>query len=347
MLRAVLALAPEVPAPPAEPRLEWVAPPSCPDAARGGEHLVRFLGGRALSAPARVELRAGATGHVALVTVDGATRTLHASDCETLARAAALVVAVSLDPVTAAEAVLGREAQGEPLLVPAPAPAPGVAGEGQAGPPVGEDAAPAPARASPPPTRPRRAPGAPRGADMPPRTGPSMTAARDGHALGLGGGVALALVPALTGALRLGYAYDRGALRVQADVTYATPRRVTYPAEPGVGGRFQSVALGGRACFAASAPRVVVPLCGGVEGGPIFGRGRGVTNPRSPVGAWVGALAGGAVVVRLVPRLALTAGADLLVALRRPAFHVGTRETLFRVPPVGLRALAGLELRLR
>jgi hypothetical protein len=35
------------------------------------------------------------------------------------------------------------------------------------------------------------------------------------------------------------------------------------------------------------------------------------------------------------------------VALRRPTFHVGARGTLFSAPPVGLRALAGIELRLR
>lgn len=111
-LRAALAaVAPEVPPPPGEPRLEWVAPPQCPDEARGAEHLARYLGGRALSAPARVELTAGATGHVATVTVAGATRTLHAEDCETLARAAALVVAVSLDPVTAAAVVLGEDGE--------------------------------------------------------------------------------------------------------------------------------------------------------------------------------------------------------------------------------------------
>jgi hypothetical protein len=88
-------------------------------------------------------------------------------------------------------------------------------------------------------------------------------------------------------------------------------------------------------------------LCGGLEGGPILGRGVGVANTLSPVGAWLGGLAGAAARVRVHPRVALLAGADLLVALRRPAFHVGARETLFRAAPVGLRALLGLELRLR
>jgi hypothetical protein len=166
------------------------------------------------------------------------------------------------------------------------------------------------------------------------------------HAVGVSGGVALALVPALTGVVRLGYAFQRNALRVQAEATYATPRTITYPDDPGVGGRFQSLVLGARACFAPAAGRVAVPLCTGLEGGPVLGRGLGVPTVRTPVGAWLGALAGGAVLVRVHPRVALQLGADLLVALRRPAFHVGARETLFRANPVGLRVVAGLELRL-
>lgn len=338
-LRAALAaVAPEVPPPPGEPRLEWVAPPQCPDAARGAEHLARFLGGRGLSAPARVELAASTPGHVATVTVDGATRTLHAEDCETLARAAALVVAVSLDPL--ATAAVGLEDERGELEPPR-----GRAGE------VGPTAEREPSRSrrrsdETAPSSPARRRTTWGRADMPPRADP-RSSQHDRHFLGASGGIALALVPSLTGAVRLGYAFERDVLRLQAHATYATPRTVVYPTEPTVGGRFQSVALGVQACFAPSTRRIGVPLCGGVEGGPIVGQGLGVTNPRSPVGAWIGALASGSVIVRLSPRLALTAGADVLVSLRRPAFHVGARETLFRVPPAGLRALAGLELRLR
>lgn len=335
-LRAALAaVAPEVPPPPGEPRLEWVAPPQCPDAARGAEHLARFLGGRALSAPARVELTAGATGHVATVTVAGATRALHAEDCETLARAAALVVAVSLDPVAAATVVLEREAEVSTG---------GTEGEAETAVETDVGSGAPPESIEPPQPERRRASWG--RADMPPR-GDASSEPRGSHWLGASGGIALALVPSLTGAVRLGYAFERNALRVQAEATYATPRTITYPGEPTVGGRFQSVAVGVRACFAPAAGRVSVPLCGGLEGGPIFGRGVGIADTRSPVGAWIGGLAGAAAVVRVHSRVALTLGADLLVALRRPAFHAGARRTLFRATPVGLRALAGLELRLR
>jgi len=335
MLGASL-VAPEVPAPPEQPRLEWVAPTGCPDASRGAEQLAGFLGGRVLGVPARVELVTHASGHVATVTVDGASRTLESEDCETLARAAALVVAVSVDPVATAAVVLrerelgaGRESGSE-----LDAQGPGSREVSRERP--ASEREPEPRRRATPPR-----------ADMPPHADPHETPSGPAHWLGASGGVGLAIVPALTGAVRLGYAHQRGALRLQAEATYATPRTITYPAEPEIGGRFQSVVVGVRACFAPAAGRVTVPLCGGLEGGAILGHGIGVANTRSPVGAWIGGLAGAAARVRVHPRVALVAGADLLVALWRPAFHVGARETLFRAAPVGLRALAGLELRLR
>ncbi len=312
---ALAAVAPEVSAPPDEPRLEWIAPPQCPDASDGTEHLVRFLGERGLPAPAQVKLTADVSGYVALVTVAGATRTLQADDCETLARAAALVVVVSLDPMAAAE-VMPRS-QREVSTAEAD---------------VEPDAPPAAVT----PVRPDRRRPEPAAAPL----APSLW-------FGASGGIALAIVPSLTGAVRLGSAMQHGAFRLQSDLTYATPRTITYPAEPGVGGRFQSVVIGMRACFAPATGRVSVPLCGGLEGGAIFGHGIGIANTRNPVGLWLGGLVSAATRVRVHPRIAIMAGADLLAALWRPAFHAGAHGTLFRTPPVGLRAMAGLEVRLR
>lgn len=325
---ALATSAPEVPPPPGQPRLEWTAPPECPNADRGAEHLARFLGGRALPTTARVALASAATGHVATVTVDGATRTLQASDCETLARAAALVVAVSLDPFAAAAMLDEPEPQ-------APSLDPFAASSGEV--PL--------AAGGPPPARvasSRRASGRSGGG----ASGSERRAsASPEHWLGASAGPALVLVPALTGALRLGYAFQREALRVQANATYATPRAVTYPGTT-VGGRFQSVAVGVHGCLAPTAGRITVPLCAGLEGGALVGQGLGVNNPRTPVGGWLGAVAGGSVVLRVRPRLALSLGADLIGGLWRHSFHAGSRGTLFKVPLVGLRAMLGLELRL-
>jgi hypothetical protein len=330
VLRAALAAAaPEIPSPPDTGMpLEWVAAAECPDAARGREHLVGFLGGRTPSVRAQVELVADAAGYMATVTVEGATRTLQAGDCETLGRAAALVVAVSLDPVATAAVVLGSRAETEPDPVE-----------------TAIDAAREQDITSETETAARRTRLV--RADMPSPSEPRGPAPEPGHWLAVGGGIGLALVPAVAGAVRLGYAHDRGGLRLQADATYATPRTITYPAEPDVGGRFQSVGLGARACFAPAAGRVAIPLCGGLEAATVLGRGTGFPNARRPVGVWIGGLASATALVRVHPRVALMAGADLLVSLRRPAFHVGARETLFRSPPIGIRGLLGLELRLR
>src|SRR5690606_20325038 len=107
------------------------------------------------------------------------------------------------------------------------------------------------------------------------------------HSLGLSGGLGWVVVPALTGMIRLGHAFDRDALRLQTDLAYATPRAITYLGSPSVGGRFQSLALSVRACFAPGSTRVTVPLCAGLEGGPVLGRGLGVAPARRPVGLWL------------------------------------------------------------
>lgn len=331
------ALPPQVPEPtvrvdasaPERPRLEWVAPPSCPNADEGAEQLARFLGDRAVEAEAHVTLEAaGSADYVATVTVAGATRTLRSADCTTLARAAALVVAVSLEPVVTAEAVHRRDtepAEAEAAALPTP---------------VDDDLRTEPA--SSPASRSTEG-----RADRPSDPVPPPPAPIRAHWLGASGGVTFAHVPALTGGVRLSYAFTRRVLRLQAELTYALPRTVGYPAEPALGGRFQSIVVGGRACFAPAFGRVAAPLCAGVEGGPVIGRGVGVINTRRPTPAYVGVVASGALVVRASTRVAVTAGAELLVAAVRPAFYVGARDVLLRAPTVGLRGLVGLEVRLR
>lgn len=335
VLRAALGLAraPE-PAPVEGPRLEWLAPPECPDARRGAELLARFLGERAPSGTARVELAADASGHSASVTVNDATRTLRGSDCETLARAAALVVAVSLDPSVAEDMVLPEEAPPEPAsAVPDPIPA-----DPPPEPIASRNAAPSDPAPTPAPTP----------APAPTRTSPSRRGPPAGssapHWLTLGSGLSGAAIPAITGVIRMGYGYHRGALHLHAHATYATPRVIAYP-DSGVGGRFQALSLDARACFAPAVGRFAIPLCGGAESGMVVGRGLGVADAQRPVGAWVGLLASTAVRVQVHPRVAVTMGADFVALLRRPAFIVGEREILFRSPVFGLRGLLGVELR--
>ncbi|HEY0138276.1 MAG TPA: hypothetical protein VGB85_29530, partial [Nannocystis sp.] len=104
--------------------------------------------------------------------------------------------------------------------------------------------------------------------------------------------------------------------------------------------------LGVLACVAPGPARVRVPLCLGVEAGPLICRGLGVPTTRLRADLWASGLAGAAVVGRVHPRVAVVVGAELSLGLRRPAFHVGAREELTRAGAVGFRALAGLEFSL-
>ncbi len=332
----------EVPSPsPPTDGLRWEAAAPCPDAAQGRRWMERFSGGPLRAGTAvRVALQPAEGGYDAVVDVDGSSRRLHATDCRTLARAAALVVAVSIDAVEAVEAVEAVMPErpwdsGDPSLSAPPReptpnaldPVPGV----------------------PEPTRVDR---------QPLRTGPRNSAAdarrpapqssKDAaHWLGVAAGVARARLPTATAALRGSYAFERGAVRLRIDGHYDPPRRLEYPDEPGIGARLQSAALGARGCFAPAGPRWSVPLCVGLEGGPIIGRGFGIARERVGIDGWVAGIVGLSTLVRLHPRVALTLGADAALALRRPAFHVGSRAALLRSPTLGVRGGLGVEFRLK
>ena len=89
------------------------------------------------------------------------------------------------------------------------------------------------------------------------------------------------------------------------------------------------------------------PICFGLEGGPVIGRGLGVARRDRAVAAWLAAQAGLGIVVSVHRVVGIALGTEVLATLARPAFHLGSREQLLRAPFVGGRALVGLEFRLR
>lgn len=322
----------------------WEAEARCPDAEAGRRLTREALGGPLPSeVPVAIRLAARGAGYEATVRVGDSSRTLTGDDCQTLARAAVLVVAVSIDAVEAAASVQRLETTpAEPTVVarpmvpePSRAPSPGVDEV------VDDELSSLEGESSGPATSERR--GRAGAADAEAR-GPRPSSE---HWLGLGAGAARSRIPPTTAALWLRYAWHRRALRLEVSGHYDPPRAVTYPGEAEVGGRFQSVAASMRACFVPDAGRLDIPLCGGVEGGAILGRGTGVVESRRPVGPWVGAVVGAVARIHLHSRVALFSGLDLLLGLRRPAFHVGLREPLFRSPAAGIRAGIGVEIRVR
>ncbi|MEZ4451253.1 MAG: hypothetical protein R3B09_17370 [Nannocystaceae bacterium] len=311
-------------------RLEWSAPPTCPSAVEVQAELDRLLDGRAVidEVVARAEVVAAADGGGLVATLqigEAAPRILHAGECVALGRAIALVIAVAVDPV----AVAGRLALAD---APPPAEAPP-----EDPPPAVDEAPPEDAREVPEP--PAVEIGGGLATAEAPRRRPPIA-----HSLGLGGGALYGVTPAWTGAIAGSYRLDRGALRVEARALYATPRRVDY--EDGVGALLQAVTIGALACAAPELRRLRAPLCVGLEGGPLIGVGRGSATTERRVALWASALVSTSLVARIRPRLALTLRAELAIALRRPAFHIGDREVLSRAPQVGGRGILGLEVRL-
>ncbi|MEM6295365.1 MAG: hypothetical protein AAGA54_29095, partial [Myxococcota bacterium] len=119
---------------PASPRvaLDWQAPEGCPDAAAVGQSVETLSGVQVVASADEAALRAEAAvsrteaGFALALTLrtNGTTqvRALEATDCAVIARAAALVVTVALDPVEVATRM--PEPEPEPELEPEPAPAP-------------------------------------------------------------------------------------------------------------------------------------------------------------------------------------------------------------------------------
>lgn len=298
--------------------LEWRAPEGCPAQIEVAAEVDRLLAGRRVEATVavRAEVVKEGAGFAATVAIDAAApRTLRASGCDALARAVALVIAVAVDPI----AVAGNFAE-EPALVPAAPvlepPLPVVVPVVQERPEVVTRELPEPPRAP----------------------------VRVFHGIGVRGGMLAGATGSPTGAVAVVYGLERGLLRVEARVLYGTPRSIMYP--QGGSARVQALTFGGLACVAAGSEWFRVPLCLGAEVGPLIGRGVDVAAPQLRADAWVSGLFAAGIVARVHRRAAIVLATEFAVALRRPAFHVGTPERLVRAPSVGARILLGVELRI-
>jgi hypothetical protein len=167
------------------------------------------------------------------------------------------------------------------------------------------------------------------------------------HALRIAGGVGYEVVPALSGIVQLGYVLARPRWRFEAIASYVPPVEYRYDDGTRAGGRVQALSFGARACPTPRIGRVVFPICFGLEGGPVFGAGLDVARTNQALTGWLAAEAGLGIVVKVHRVVGIALGTEVLATLARPAFHVGSRETLFQAPIVGGRVLAGLEFVLR
>jgi hypothetical protein len=345
-------------------RVDWTAEPSCPDAEALRVELVRLLH-RELrfdpDAEARVEgiIRSrGGAFELELSVSAGELherRTLRAERCEELRTAAALVVAVALEPWAAGVAPRSvPEPEGEPVEVP-PVDAGEPATAGTELDPAG-DGSPTQTGVSEPGEPAPPTPELDHGDDSlglePP--GPPPSPKPSAHRFGrvgllVHGGLGVAQHAMLAGGLGGALAYIGRGWRVELTGIHWLPARVD--AADGVSVRARLTAGGVRGCWVPGRGRWELPVCGGLEAGAMSASatGSGVTTITS-MGPWLGLLSGVGAAWRATRWLAVRASVELTIAAWRPTFHLqegSSARPVLTPPPAGARVLVGVELRLR
>ncbi len=384
-LAAVLLLAP------AEGlRLDWQAPAACPDGEALRARVIDLVGAEAtgrtrLRARAVVRAEAGRwTMALDLLREGGQDRrTLVDRDCRALAEAAALMIAVAIDPQARLSGpVPGDSSIGDggvpkdSSLVPLPpgeaATGPGASDQGNAA-PVPQDssdagapgssdpASGAPAISGPPavledssrdpavPPDSSRDPAAPRARSK--ANGRGARKLQVGLRLGAGLGFAR-LLPGPHAALDLGLGLEGRLWRIEVAGLWVPPVRGAAASDAGIGGVFRLGAgeLRGCAVPGLRGRPLVFPLCVGLQLGAMHGQGRGsgLQREQAARSPWIATRVGAA--LRWRPRdgrIGLWLGLDAIVALTRPKFVTAGGVLVHEAAPVGGQASVGLEVRLR
>lgn len=299
--------------------LQWRAPPGCPGGARVRDEIARFVAaGTQTGTVDRVQVDAviEQIGERYVLELElrlptGALRKrIEATECAVLASAAALVMAVMLDPTAVVETVDAAAPPEVAPVVPPPVVVPV--------PPV----VPAPV---PPPI---------------PRTKPMPQATLRLSALGSFGAM-----PRFGAALAGAIGVRVGRARAELVALGELPQRTRHPREPIAGARVDLWSVGGRGCFAPAVKKVDFPLCAGFEGGRIRARGFGLQIARRAVAPWLAAPFGAAVMWAPIPRLALGGGVDGWIAMTRPTFEIEDLGVVHHVSRAGVRVHLGVELR--
>lgn len=297
-------------------RLQWSAPPSCPDRAQAQRWVEEALAGREATVDAAVTLAPTGAGWVARLDTGGPPRTLEDPDCEALAQAVALVLAV--DAVAAEQA---------PAVPEPPLPEP----------------TQSPARQEPT-TPSQRQPVEP--ARVPPPVTDSRPPIGLQHRVGILGGVAWGPVPAAAGAVGLRYRLGVNRWELGVDGLYQPPRTLRYP-DGVAGGVFQSASASASGCAILGPVRVRVPLCLGAEAGVVIAEGVDAFETRLASEPWVSTRLEAGVRGQITQRLELGFEAQGGLVHLRPAFNIGERAPLTRTPRLLARGLVALFWRLR
>ena len=307
--------------------LQWSGTDGCPSAEEVEQRVAERLADREgpVRASVVVAVASGIDGGYALsldVTLpdESVHRDLEASDCSVLVDATAVVVGIAVEPQIPAEEL--RTATLIPTeTAPATVPAPAIERETIEEPP-------------PPPREVES-----------PVPEPEPKRVRVGGLVRLQGGGTVGVLPGVAGAagLRIGVRGRRWRAEVGGDHTFSV--RHAFPDEPSVGAEFSLWSGAARGCGVLGKTTLEFPLCAGVDAGLMRADGFGGDINRSLVEPWAAAVVAPGLVWMPHPNVGLGLSADAFVALRRPGFTGEERPLLHRAFPVGLRLVAGLEVR--
>jgi hypothetical protein len=331
--------------------LKWNAPPGCPsadDVRREVARQAHVVPGRAppeLVAEARVE-PAGERWRVELRTTRAGVagyQTLEDDSCELLARATALVLALSLYDAGDAAARAVPEPEGR-RVEPLP----------RRGPPPLPESPPAPTSEppEPPPSPPPRAPGP---ALLPTPTPTSTLAVSSvapvprvrSWALAAEARLLRGPLPDVTVGFGLGLDTARGRWLVRLRLVGAPSSEQTTAVAPGVTARYQAWGASLAPCVVAAPwPRLALAGCVVLEGSLLAATSSGTASAESAFAPWYAAGPAAVARVRVWGRTRLELGAGLAVSLDRPRFALRHLGDVYQVSRFVPSASVGLSVEL-
>ena len=338
-------------------RLTWSAAEGCPSEQELLAEVDKLLGDRApraaskepVAVKATVSREAGGSFVVRLETPgEGSTqaRELRGATCNAVADAAALILALMVDP----DAAMAPEesAPSEPKT-------PGInsakAGEESSSntepiPPPRSASAPA-APSAPPPTRAAARAQKPKPPSLPaPSPAPSIDLRLNAWA-----GADIGSLPGLAPGLGALGSIALGAPRVSLGIAFWPDKAGTLDALPSAGSDVGLLAgdLGICAALLRNMPVEIAP-CAAAEIGQIFAEGFGVSDPRRGAAVWIALKGGGALALRPFPKpfnnLGLTARIEAVIPLVRPRFVIEGIGPVHSPAYVAGRASLGIEISL-
>lgn len=311
--------------------LGWSAPSECPSRDPMRARILQLVGeGKhsrdAVDATVRIERRSNGALFDANVTLSAGGRTtdrhLDGDSCEAVSDAAALIIALAIDPEAAAS--------------PAPTTPGAVASETTEVPWL----APPAVAASQPPSSPPPTPieGSPRDASNRTTNRPFYASASGRFDVGS--------VPAPVLGAELALGWNPGRFDFELGGALMASARGTLASNPDQGARIGVSDLGTRACYLLFGTRLDLAPCGGIHVRFMSAQGFGTGSDHDATAVFGLASLGALIRWQLTPRISVRFAGDALVPLSRPTFVIDAAGTVYQAPPVAARAAVGFEFHL-